>query len=268
MTVLLLLAVLAGCAGTPSTRAVAPLADRDRLTALVDDVQLRDTLHPAFWTDGKLDPVVRERLLAMAELFITDLGFGDVEVKEVVFAGSLAGYLYHSQSDVDVHVRVDGSPISTDTKLLFRLFNSESDDWNGDYSFRVRGREVELFMIDYRSPEGSDGVYSLREDRWIKRPERPTNVVERAEVQAAVDRFAAEFETLRHRLATAPADFDCREFKGYRRMLKDYRAKQGFQRSGEHSVGNLAFKALRNGGYLDAAKREQARCLAQRYNLD
>jgi hypothetical protein len=204
----------------------------------------------------------------MAELFLLDTGFGDLEVKEIVFAGSMAGYLYHSRSDVDVHVSVDGRPITANQKLLFQLFNARSDDWNADYDLRVRGHDVELFILDYRSPEGSDGVYSLREDRWIREPEPPTNVVDRDEVLTDVTRYAKEFETLRGRFAADPQEFDCREFKLYRRALKDYRSKQGFQRSGEHSVGNLAYKALRNGGYLDAAKAEQGRCFALQYNVE
>lgn len=265
---LLALFLLVGCAAPGTPRPPVPLADAVRLQQLVDDVQARDSLHPAFWRESRLDPVVRERLLRMAELFLADTGFDELEVKEIVFAGSMAGYLYHSQSDVDVHISVDGSPITDDLKLLFQLFNSRSDDWNGDYDLRVRGHDVELFILDQRSPEGSDGVYSLREDRWVREPSRPTNVVDRDEVLADVTRYAGEFEALRSGFDADPQNFDCREFKNYRRTLKDYRTRQGFQRSGEHSVGNLAYKALRNGGYLDAAKDEQGRCFSLQYNLD
>jgi len=267
-TLFLLALLIGGCASTSGPHSGAPLASPEKIQALVDDVQARDTLHPALWKDGKLDPLVRERLLAMAELFLLDTGFGDLDVKEIVFAGSMAGYLYHSRSDVDVHVSVDGSPITTDLKLLFQLFNARSDDWNADYDLRMRGHDVELFILDQRSPEGSDGVYSLREDRWIRKPSPPTNIVEREVVLADVTRYANEFEGLRTRFSADPQNFDCREFKLYRRALKDYRAKQGFQKSGEHSVGNLAYKALRNGGYLKAAKAEQGRCFALQYNVE
>ena len=246
---LLLVAVLSiGCASSPDSHSRTPLADAQKIETLVDDVQARNTLHPDLWQEGKL--------------------FGNLDVKEIVFAGSMAGYLYHSQSDIDVHVSVDGSPITADLKLLFQLFNARSDDWNGDYELRVRDHEVELFILDYRSPEGSDGVYSLREDRWIKEPKPPTNIVGRDVVLADVTRYAGEFESLRARFKANPQSFDCREFKLYRRALKDYRAKQGFQKSGEHSVGNLAYKALRNGGYLKAAKAEQGRCFALQYNVE
>ena len=270
ISLIALLLLVTGCATTESQSdsLPTPLADQARLQTLVEGVQLNDTLNPKLWQGDKLDPAVRERLLAMAELFIKDVGFDGVDVKEITFAGSNVGYLYHDKSDVDVHISVDGSPITDDLKLLFRLFNSESDDWNGDFDFRMRGYEVELFMLDHRSPEGSAGVYSLGKDRWITKPEKPTNRVDSAEVLTDVTRFAAEFEVLRAKFNTSPDTFDCHEFKSYRRMLKDYRAKQGFQRSGEYSVGNLGFKALRNGGYLDAAKSEQARCLSMKYNLE
>ncbi len=268
LPILTLLILFTGCAVNPHERHPTPLADDARLQALVEGVQLNDTLNPKLWQGDKLDPAVHERLLAMADLFIRDVGFDGVEVKAITFAGSNVGYLYHDLSDVDVHILVDGSPITSDLKLLFRLFNSESDDWNGDFDFRMLGYGVELFMLDHRSPEGSAGVYSLNEDRWIRKPEKPTNYVDSAVVLADVIRFAYQFEVLRGKLAAAPDTFDCHEFKSYRRMLKDYRAKQGFQVSGEYSVGNLGYKALRNGGYLDAAKSEQARCLAQKYNLD
>ena len=120
---LLLVAVLSiGCASSPDSHSRTPLADAQKIETLVDDVQARNTLHPDLWQEGKLDPLVRERLLKMAELFLLDTGFGNLDVKEIVFAGSMAGYLYHSQSDIDVHVSVDGSPITTDLKLLFQLY--------------------------------------------------------------------------------------------------------------------------------------------------
>lgn len=266
---LLLALALTACATAPRTDGPVPLADAAQLATLVGDVQARDRLSPDVWQEGdKLDPVVRKRLLEMAELFLLDTGFGDLKVNDIVFAGSMAGYLYHSKSDIDVHVSVDGSPITNDLALLFQLFNARSDDWNGDYELSVRGHNIELFMLDQRSPEGSAGVYSLRDDRWVSRPERPTNVVDRDTVLAAVTRYANQLEELRTRFAASPMTFDCREFKLYRRGLKDYRAKQGFQAGGEHSVGNLAYKALRNGGYLDTAKAEQGRCFSLQYNLD
>ena len=270
LAVLLLLALLAGCATNhgQGDRLPTPLHSQAEIQALVDGVQLNDTLNPKLWQGDKLDPAVHQRLLEMAELFVNDLHFDGIEVKEITFAGSNVGYLYHDHSDVDVHVSVDGSAVTDDLKLLFRLFNSESDDWNADYEFRMRGYSVELFILDHRSPEGSAGVYSLTHDRWITKPEKPTHAIDQDQVLADAIRFADDFEKVRARFIAAPSEFNCTDFKKYRRMLKDYRAKQGFQASGEYSVGNLAFKALRNGGYLDVAKAEQARCLAMKYNLE
>jgi len=263
-----LLILLAGCAASPTVRAPTPLADEARLRALVEDVQLNDTLNPKLWQGDRLGPELRERLLALAGMFIEDMALGEIEVKDITFAGSNVGYLYHDQSDIDVHVSVDGSAVIEDPKLLFKLLNAMSDDWNSDFDFHMHGYEVELFMLDHRRKEGSAGVYSLKDERWITRPEKPTNVVNSDEVLADITRFAAEFEQLRGKFNASPESFDCQVFDIYRTKLKHYRSKQGFQRSGEYSVGNLGYKALRNGGYFDVAKAELARCLETKYNLD
>lgn len=267
-TLIALLLLAAGCAVAPKESSPVPLADHAHLRELVAGVQLNATLNPRLWQGDHLDPVVRERLLEMADQFIADLGFTEVKVKEIIFAGSNVGYLYHDQSDIDVHVKVDGSSLTSDQDLLFKLFNAVSDDWNRDFDFRVRGYNVELFMIDYRRKEGSAGLYSLDRDAWISRPKKPANNVDLENILEDVERFADEFERIRAEFTSAPGSFDCTRFERYRKKLKDYRAQEGFDRSGEYSVGNLGFKALRNGGYLDVAKAEQARCLELRYNLD
>ena len=64
------------------------------------------TLNKNFWNDEKLNPEVKEAIMAVVKSYLKsinlDIGVDDVD--EIEFTGSLANYNYSKFSDVDIHL--------------------------------------------------------------------------------------------------------------------------------------------------------------------
>lgn len=241
-----------------------------RVRALVDGIQLRDKLEPLFWKDGtrgKLDPDVRKSLLGMARVFIKGMKLKDAPVKDIIFAGSLTGYLYHARSGLDIHVNVDASALGIQSKYLQGSLFNKSKSWSEGRRLSVRGREVQLLMLDPSvTGENSKGVYSLLNDRWLRKPERPAKPINSVRIYMRTLKLVRKFQETITAYKKNPDGTDCNVLDAFTKALKKER-RIGFQTVGEYAEANLVYKALRNGRYTRAGETMSARCLEARLNL-
>jgi hypothetical protein len=107
----------------------------------------------------------------------------------------------------------------------------------------IRGHEVELYVEDVEQPPVSGGIYSVVNDRWIKQPSyNPPRIDDRAVNDKAND--------LIDRITKAIASNDVEDIKRLRTKIRNMR-RSGLDNAGEFGVENLAFKIVRNLGYLE-----------------
>ena len=74
-------------------------------------------LNPNIWTDNKLNPEIREKLLEIAAAFVDYLDL-DVDIEDITLTGSLANYNYTKYSDFDLHILTDYKQYDVDKDLL------------------------------------------------------------------------------------------------------------------------------------------------------
>ena len=97
-------------------------------------------LNQSLWSeDDQLKPEVRERLLEIAQQFISKTQGADAEIKDITFTGSLANYNYSMLSDIDLHILIDFEQLNDDIDLVKDYFNENGykhfeeeesdDDW-------------------------------------------------------------------------------------------------------------------------------------------
>lgn len=248
-----------------------PEGTEAKVHAIAQTIVAHPGLDPAFWPDGqpgRLDPTVRKALLRIGEVFLDHSRLREkLAIRDIVFAGSLTGYLYHSRSDIDVHIHVDARAIGLPPDLTFMFLSDRSQVASEGREFTVRGRKVQVFLLDIvHNKEGSSGVYSLRDDRWTRLPARPDKPIDTARVAdqalALVRQHFAAIEAYRKN----PKSVDCNVFFEFTRELKRAR-RQAFDAEGEYAMANLVYKTLRNGRYTREAETMNARCLADRLNL-
>lgn len=191
---------------------------------------------------------VRETILSIVGVFI-DTVCKNSEIcltpLDVVLVGSNAAYNYSETSDLDVHIilnydMIDGDP----DELIQSYFNAEKTNFNDKYSFTVKGIDVELYVEDVNTSSVTNGIYSVLNDEWIKKP-APTSINFLVD-QSKLDELIFEInEVFSGESASAIEDMINRLY-----LMRKY----SLSIDGETGQGNLLFKEIRGLGLLDQLK--------------
>jgi hypothetical protein len=217
---------------------------------------LKDELNTKLWDDFKLEDEVREQLLTIAQDFYEKVELS-ADVVDIVLAGSLCNYNWSEKySDFDLHVIIDFDDVDDNFELVEKACDYAKKVWNAQHDIKIKNYEVEIAIQDNddldKAIEGGrmGGVFSLLNNRWIKRPERvdfePDEklISEKAKtIMMSVDDIEEESEEDKYEA------FDEKISKVWKK-IKDYRQSGLESESGEYSVGNLVFKLLRRNGYV------------------
>jgi hypothetical protein len=210
---------------------------------LSDAVSFHKELNPKLWEDEKLDPTVREQLLLIAEDFVEYLGISNLNVKDVTISGSNAAYSYTPHSDIDLHVLVDFNELPNN-EVYQELFTAKKTLYNDAHDITVRDVPVELYVQDTNNPVQSLGEYSIVHDKWIRIPKK-----RRANFDQAATKL--KYEKLGELIELALKTKDSKRVNDTIALVKRYR-KSGLDRAGEFGPENLAYKAVRKQGLVQA----------------
>lgn len=225
-----------------------------------------DDLSPKFWTkivskDGKsekwvLDPIIRKKLLKIGEEFYESLEdvVGKIPIYDIQLTGSLANYNYTDFSDLDVHVLIDFDKIDAPKKIIKSAGDGAKFVWNTRHNIKMRGHDVEVYLQDYKEKHHTTGLFSLKENRWIKKPKFDPPGVSEDQVNLKVEGISKEISSLESKLISSTSlPREARNLfkraKTLKKKISNMR-KEGLEKKGEFSVGNLVFKKLRSGGYI------------------
>ena len=210
---------------------------------LSDAVVFHDELNPNLWNGTRLDPKVRTQLMLIAEDFITTLGISDLHVKDITVSGSNAAYSYTPHSDLDLHILIDMDKLQNN-EVYRELFTAKKTLYNDQHNVSIRGVPVEVYVQDTNEPVNSLGEYSVVNDKWIRIPKK-----QRANFDQAATK--AKYESLSNLIDLAIKTADLDRVKKLIDMIRRYR-KAGLSKGGEFSPENLAYKAVRSQGDIDA----------------
>ena len=218
---------------------------------------LKDELNPKVWDEeSELDSEIREQLLQIAQDFYENIEM-PADVVDIAFCGSLCNYNWSEKySDFDLHVIIDFDDVDDNFELVEKACDYAKKVWNAQHDIKIKNYEVEIAIQDNddlnKAIEGGrmGGVFSLLNNRWIKRPERAdfepdeSLISEKAKtIMMSVDDIEEESEEDKYEA------FDEKISKVWKK-IKDYRQSGLESESGEYSVGNLVFKLLRRNGYI------------------
>lgn len=230
----------------------SPLQEQDDGYAQ-SNVSYNDELSPKAWSNGKLRTEVRYKLLEAAKFFIDYLEIPDFRVLDVVLTGSMANYNYTEYSDFDVHVVTRYADLKCDD-IAEAFYKARKEIWNSNHDIVIRGHDVELYVEDIERPPVSAGVYSLLDDKWIKKPSYDPPDINDTAINLKVSDLIKQIDSTIEN-ANDPDDIH--------RILKKIvqMRRSGLDDEGEFGVENLAFKILRNQGYIkklvDAFRKQQ-----------
>jgi predicted nucleotidyltransferase len=195
---------------------------------------------------------VRLKLKRIANAFLRDHNIDPDAVEDIYFTGSLAGYNYHPDSDIDLHIVVDFSKVNQDLDMVRDLFNSRRLVWNERHNITIFGHEVEIYIedVDEVYDDEDRPVYSLTKDRWINPPKRLNKDFDynsaMKKAQMIMHQVGLVQELMNQEKFVEAKRQATRIFAKLKRMRK-----AGLQREGAYSPENIAFKILRKQGYID-----------------
>lgn len=209
-------------------------------------LEYHDTLNPKLWTDGKLDPKVRQKLLQFGEAWRQYANIPADAVKDVIMIGGNCNYNYTSVSDIDVHLIVDKAKMGKGNPLLDDYLQDKKVMWTMTHDIKVYGYPLEPYAQDSEaSYPVNQGVFSLKHNEWINKPEylgkdfaKDKHLIKK--VKFYMNMIDHMIDNKVHTDHTAKLRRKLREMRG-----------AGIQKAGEFSFENLVFKELRNHGYLD-----------------
>ena len=206
-------------------------------------MRFHDELNPKLWQGFELKEEVKDKLEEITEAFIEYLDIPAESILDVQITGSSANYNYTEHSDLDLHLIVDYEKVHQECPIVEGYLWSMKAAFNKEHDIFIYGVPVEVYAEDSRQSAVSNGVYSLLNDEWIKKPEKIEPTTNDAAVLAKYNEIKDIVDKLN----------DSEEAQDILDKVYEMR-KAGLAEAGEFSVENLAFKMLRNQGYIDMLK--------------
>lgn len=223
-------------------------------------VEYHDTLNPLIWDGEEMRLDVRVTLLKSALAFVEFLEVPDLKIQGVQFVGSNASFNYTDYSDCDVHIIIDFDE-SPCPELAENFFQTKKTLWNKIHDgVTVRGYKVELYAEDIKNPTKASGMYDLLNGAWIKKPAKEEPSFDSAAVTAKVEALANEIDAI----CAAGDKEDVNDMFDILRTMR----KAGLMQAGEFSTENLAFKTIRNLGYIDKLSAARVKAQDKELTLD
>ena len=220
---------------------------------IISSFKIKKELSSTIWNldsdNISLITEIRTSLLKIAQTFIATLKIPDLEVEDILFLGSLAGYNWSKFADIDLHILIDKSKLEGSDEIVDEYFDAKKKIFNESHDITIKGFEVELYVQDIKEKNESNGVYSILYKNWIKEPSKEEDeiTVDKKSIIKKVKDFNREFNLLK---TMTDSDKKIEKLTILQDKIKKYR-KSGLDNNGEMSTENLVFKYLRRSGYME-----------------
>lgn len=210
------------------------------LNKILEALEVHDELNPKLWDGMNLKVEVKNKLLEIAQTFISSLDYA-LNVADIRFLGSNASYNYNDQSDIDLHIISNFDLTYIDRNVLQSMYNSSKNNFNKKHDISIYDIPVEIYIEDMNSINATNGSYSLLRDEWVKTPQP---------IEYEIPDYSTDLNTMVDMVDKALVSNSKDEVQNVLNIIYLAR-KDGLAFDGEASIGNCVFKELRNMGLLD-----------------
>ena len=217
---------------------------------------LKEELNSKIWDDFNLDKDVREQLVRIAQDFYEKIEL-PADVVDIALCGSLCNYNWSEKySDFDLHIIINFSDVDENYELVEKVCDYAKKVWNEQHDIKIKGYDVEIAVQDSddlkKAIDGGrmGGVFSLLNNKWIKRPERIDFEPDEKLISEKAKTIMMSVDDVEEQSEEDKYDAFEEKISKVWKKIKDYRQSGLESESGEYSVGNLVFKLLRRNGYI------------------
>ena len=140
---------------------------------LTEAVEKHKSLNSKLFTkDELLKDKVRDKMLEIVDEFLADLKEQDIKIKvdDILFIGSNASYNYTKDSDIDLHILANVKATSYEKEVADALYSAYRSLFNKNLDIEFYGIPVEIFVETEDSARVSNGIYSVKKNKWLKKP--------------------------------------------------------------------------------------------------
>lgn len=213
----------------------------------VSSIQYHEEKSPLIWDEnGVMKEDVRKILLLNAKRFIEFSDLESLDYKDVILTGSMANYNFNENSDLDVHIILDFDQISENEDFVSDFLRMKKTLWNEKMPIQVKGHDVEMYYQDASEPHHSTGTYSILKNEWINEPTKQIVDINSSNIQLKSADLMNSIDDL---VDMKDRGVFLEKYNRLKDKIKKMR-QSGLENEGEFSSENLAFKVLRNTGYL------------------
>jgi hypothetical protein len=229
---------------------------------MITEYETQKTLNPILWDGDQLHPKLRIGFMKIAKSFYD---FLDIEatILDVIIIGSSANYNWTEFSDIDLHVVINYLEVGDNLHLVKNYMHAKKSIWNVNYPLKYKGMNIELYAQDSNDEmHSSVGVYSLLHDKWISQPSADQVSVDDDAIKSKAEPYQYEIDSLKDSDPQVE-----RKIQNIKQRLRHLR-QTGLDAVGEYSIENMAFKYLRNQGYLERLNRLEQKISRGRLALE
>jgi predicted nucleotidyltransferase len=236
---------------------------------LVEEITKHNTLNSKLFTKTEvLKETVRKKMLEIVDEFLDNLREQNIEIKvdDVLLVGSNANYNYTKDSDIDLHIIANTKNMKYEMEIANALYSAYRTLFNKNLDINIYDIPLELYVEVENTPRNSNGVYSVKKDKWEKKPvQEEIPEYDKEVLDKLVDKWEKRCKDLLDRIAADKLDDEKQVVKLIEDIYEKLR-KAGLAK-GEYHEKNLAFKELRNHGYLDKLKDYRDKLISKRLSL-
>ena len=201
-------------------------------------------LNPNLFENEKLKKEVRAAMLEIAYKFLDNLSI-QFDPEDIYFTGSCANYNYNEDSDIDLHLVFDVENAGINAEIFKKYLQSAKTVFNSKYNIMIKGIPVEVGFELTSEPLITTGIYSVKDDKWIKLPEYKEKEYN--------DVNLPYYENIVKTIEDAIQSQDLSTIEALWQAFGAIR-KESLKSEGEFGIGNLLFKKLRANKFLDRLK--------------
>ena len=245
-------------------------AQQGNKITLIEAIEKHNTLNSNLFTkDEMLKDKVRDKMLEIVDEFIADLKEQDIKIKvdDILLIGSNASYNYTKDSDIDLHILSNAKAANYDKEIAAALYGAYRTIFNKQLDITLYDIPLEIFVETEDSARVSNGVYSVKKNKWVKKPvQEDIPEYDTKALDELVSKWEADCKELIDDIKADKLDDEKKVVKLLEDIYEKLR-KKGIAK-GEYSIENLAFKELRNKGYLDQLKDFRNELVSKRLSLE
>ena len=209
------------------------------------DIKLNKTLNPKLWDKDILKEEVLAKLRTIAQAFIGFLEIPNDAVKDIRLLGSSANYNYTKHSDIDLHIVVDYEKVHKTCPVVAGYLYAQKSLFNKEHDITIYGIPVELYAESHKDKTASNGIYSIKENKWLSKPSKPKLDVDDLAIKS-------KYEELERAINDTNSQEEAQQILDKIYQLR----KAGLDEVGEFSVENIVFKKLRDNELIQKLKEQ------------